>query len=71
LLHEDSDGEFVVLKGLEEFREHLGGKLTITLLQGVGRGFEVHEMDSLVVLAAIRELHDRHTHRAARQVAQA
>jgi 3-dehydroquinate synthase len=71
LLHEDSEGEFVVLKGLEEFREHLGGKLTITLLQGVGRGFEVHEMDSLVVLAAIRELHDRHTHRAARQIAQA
>ncbi len=69
LLHEDSGGEFVVLKGLEEFREHLGGKLTITLLQGVGRGFEVHEMDPLVVLAAIRELHDRHTHRAAQHAA--
>jgi 3-dehydroquinate synthase len=69
LMHEDSDGEFVVLKGLEEFREHLGGKLTITLLQGVGRGFEVHEMDPLEVLAAIRELHERYTHRAARQIA--
>jgi len=60
LLHEDSSGELVVLKGLEEFREHLGGQLTITLLQGVGRGFEVHEMDSATVLAAIHELHSRH-----------
>ena len=64
LLHEDSSGELVVLKGLEEFREHLGGQLTITLLQGVGRGFEVHEMDSAVVLASIRELHSRHQQRA-------
>jgi 3-dehydroquinate synthase len=60
LLHEDSDGDLVVLKGLEEFREHLGGQLTITLLQGVGRGFEVHEMDSSAVLASIHELHERH-----------
>jgi 3-dehydroquinate synthase len=60
LLHEDSSGALVVLTGLEEFREHLGGQLTITLLQGVGRGFEVHEMDSSMVLAAINELHERH-----------
>lgn len=60
LLHEDSNGDLVVLKGLEEFREHLGGRLTITLLQGVGRGFEVHEMDSSAVLASIHELHERH-----------
>lgn len=60
LMHEDSDGNLVVLKGLEEFREHLGGQLTITLLQGVGRGFEAHEMDSNTVLASIRELYARH-----------
>jgi 3-dehydroquinate synthase len=64
LLHEDSAGDFVLLKGLEEFREHLGGQLTITLLQGVGRGFEVHEMDSAVVLASIHELQERHKHRS-------
>jgi 3-dehydroquinate synthase len=62
LSHEESSGTLVVLKGLEEFREHLGGQLTITLLQGVGRGFEVHEMDSPTVLASIQELHDRHQH---------
>lgn len=34
-----------LLAGLEEFREHLGGKLTITLLREIGNGFEVHEID--------------------------
>ena len=63
LLHEDSSGELVVLKGLEEFREHLGGCLTITLLQGVGRGFEVHEMDGALVLASIHELQERQQQR--------
>ena len=70
LLHEDSSGGCVVLKGLEEFREHLGGQLTITLLQGVGRGFEVHEMEPATVLASMRELHERHQQRA-RAVARA
>lgn len=41
-----------LLQGLEEFREHLGGKLTITLLDGIGRGVEVHEMDSKVIRQA-------------------
>ena len=31
--------------GLREFREHLGGELTITLLRDIGRGEEVHVMD--------------------------
>lgn len=41
-----------LLKGLEEFREHLGGKLTITLLNGVGKGEEVHEMDGKLIQQA-------------------
>ena len=36
-------GRPAVLDGLAEFREHLGGELTITLLAGVGRGVEVHD----------------------------
>ena len=59
LLHADSEGALVVLKGLEEFREHLGGQLTITLLQRIGQGIEVHEMHPSVVIAAIRELEER------------
>jgi 3-dehydroquinate synthase len=34
-----------VLKGLNEFREHLGGKLTIMLLTAIGTGEEVHQLD--------------------------
>ena len=42
-----------VISGLEEFREHLGGQLTIMLLQSIGIGFEVHEMDKELVLKSI------------------
>lgn len=34
-----------ILRGLEEFREHLGGRLTIMLLDKIGTGTEVHEID--------------------------
>lgn len=49
-------GGRVILRGLEEFREHLGGELTITLLAGIGRGVEVHAMDPRMVEAAVEEL---------------
>lgn len=35
-----------ILAGLEEFREHLGGQLTIMLLKAIGEGEEVHEIDT-------------------------
>ncbi len=65
LLHADSSGTLMVLKGLEEFREHLGGELTITLLRAIGQGFEIHEMDAPTVRAAIQELEERHRSRPA------
>lgn len=34
-----------LIDGLNEFREHLGGRLTIMLLQAIGRGEEVHQLD--------------------------
>jgi 3-dehydroquinate synthase len=46
---ENRDGGLELLKGLRDFREHLGGELTITLLSDIGVGFEVNEMhDDLV-----------------------
>ena len=66
LLNMDSEGRLVVLGGLSEFREHLGGELTITLLRGIGDGVEVHEMDMLVVVEAIGELRERHAERGGR-----
>jgi len=59
LLKENAKGELQILAGLEEFREHLGGRLTITLLKEIGRGVEVHEMNLKKVAAAIRELRGR------------
>lgn len=41
-----------LIAGLEEFREHLGGKLTIMLLEGIGKGKEVNEMDEATILKA-------------------
>lgn len=56
-----SDGSHPLLKGLSEFREHLGGELTITLLEDIGRGIEVHEMDEERVREAIGWLKARRT----------
>jgi 3-dehydroquinate synthase len=56
LLGKSSDGSFQILAGLEEFREHLGGELTITLLKRIGQGIEVHEMDLVKIVEAMHEL---------------
>ncbi len=34
-----------LLGGIQEFREHLGGELTITLITGIGKKHDVHEID--------------------------
>jgi 3-dehydroquinate synthase len=54
-----TDGSMAVLQGLREFREHLGGELTVTLLADIGRGVEVHEIDEPRMLAAIAWLKQR------------
>jgi 3-dehydroquinate synthase len=61
LLHSQSPtGSFIILDGLQEFREHLGGVLTITLITDIGRGLEVHEMDPALILRSLNWLKDRH-----------
>ena len=69
LLNVDKDGQLMVLKGMEEFREHLGGELTITLLEEIGRGVEVHEMNPPKIRQAIYELQQRHIARSAKLLA--
>lgn len=44
-LMEIRDERSPVVEGLNEFREHLGGKLTIMLLKAIGSGEEVHALD--------------------------
>ncbi|GAB5521275.1 MAG: 3-dehydroquinate synthase [Rhodothermales bacterium] len=53
--HLDDPAQSVV-GGLREFREHLGGRLTIMLLHGIGHGFEVHEMDEALIRQSIERL---------------
>ena len=42
-----------MLKGLDEFREHLGGRLTIPLIEDFGKPVEVHEIDIAVMIEAM------------------
>ena len=52
-------GEWVILEGLREFQEHLGGELSVTLLGGIGVGVEVHEIDRERMRQAMHWLKDR------------
>ncbi|HXW06767.1 MAG TPA: 3-dehydroquinate synthase [Vicinamibacterales bacterium] len=45
-----------VLAGLDEFREHLGGELTIMLLRGIGRPFDAHEIHRDIVRQSVERL---------------
>ena len=50
------DDADLILSGLEEFRQHLGGRLTITLLEDVGKPIDVHEIDLAQMKNSIRDL---------------
>jgi 3-dehydroquinate synthase len=53
LLRAEAEGKSLVLEGLREFREHLGGALCVTLLTAIGTGIEVHDMDAGAIARAI------------------
>jgi 3-dehydroquinate synthase len=56
-LHERGrDGTLMLIEGLREFREHLGGELHITLLRDIGDSFEVTEMDEGAIMESIADL---------------
>ncbi len=56
--HSSLDGD-VIFDGLEEFRQHLGGELTITLVADVGRPFDVHTIDRQAMREAISMVSSR------------
>jgi 3-dehydroquinate synthase len=68
LLNVGADGNLQILGGLNEFREHLGGELTITLLREIGRGVEVHEMNLPKIVEAAHELRERHANQAQKTI---
>lgn len=57
------DGRLKILRGLEEFKQHIGGELTITLLKQIGEGTEVGQIDHAVVHRALSWLRKRHSSR--------
>jgi len=57
----DSQGNLEVMQGIHDFREHLGGRLTITLLTDLGTGHEVHEIDEQLMSDSITWLKQRNS----------
>lgn len=52
-LLEKNEGYYRIFLGLEEFREHLGGKLTITFLKNIGEKIDLHHIDEKIYIKAI------------------
>lgn len=50
--------ELNVKKALQEFREHLGGELCITLLTAIGQGVEVNHIDGPLMQRCVNRLLD-------------
>jgi 3-dehydroquinate synthase len=48
-----------MLDGLEEFREHLGGRLTIPMVRAPGEKVDLHEMSGPIVRESLEELAKR------------
>lgn len=54
--HPALDDTETLFAGLEEFRQHLGGRLTLTMLRGVARPIDVHQIDRRRMCEAIRRV---------------
>jgi 3-dehydroquinate synthase len=53
----------ILFDGLEEFRQHLGGRLTLTMLEDIGQPREVHSVNRGKMLKAIEQVaHFSETH---------
>lgn len=46
----------VLFEGMEEFRQHLGGRLTLTMLTDVGRPIDVHEVNRAQMRTAMQRV---------------
>ena len=55
-LQKNRRGHLVLLDGLEEFRAHLGGELTLTLPAPLGSRAEIHALDETLLADCILEL---------------
>ncbi len=56
LFERDKQGQCSVITGLDDFQRHLGGQLTITLLDTIGEGREVNHMDTNIIETALLQM---------------
>lgn len=56
LSQRDSQGRSPILVGLEEFRQHLGGQLSIPMLNRLGQSVDVHQIDMPLMEQALLRL---------------
>ncbi|MCJ7956176.1 MAG: 3-dehydroquinate synthase [Pseudomonas sp.] len=52
----DAQGRSPILVGLEEFRQHLGGQLSIPMLNRLGQSVDVHQIDMPLMEQALARL---------------
>jgi len=58
LLEKKADSSLRILSGIEQFREHLGGALNITMPKGIGQKIEVHQINSDLITESVKYLSD-------------
>src|SRR5450830_356362 len=56
LMLKDAQGRSQVMLGLEEFRQHLGGPLSIPMLNRIGESVDLHEIDTPLMEQALLRL---------------
>jgi 3-dehydroquinate synthase len=52
----EESGRRRIFGGLDEFREHLGGELTVLMLKNIGEGVDIHWIDNEIITSCIDEL---------------
>ena len=52
----DASGQLLIIKGLREFQEHLGGELTLAMPTKIGKIKDIHEMPEVVVEESLDQL---------------
>jgi len=48
----------LLFNGMEEFRQHLGGRLTLTMLHGMGQPFDIREVDAQRMVESVERVVD-------------
>jgi len=59
LLKHDIKGKLEILNGLGDFREHLGGILTLAMPKGIGNQCEINNLDEGLILEAVDYLQNK------------